>query len=259
VMEGLAEAGAAHGLRAETIYAAYGMAEATVAVSLPGPMTGFGTDVVDLPLLEVDRVAKPVSAGDANARRLARCGPPLAGFEVRITDPDTGSVLDDRSAGEIELRGPSVVTGYFRRPDATAAAFRDDGWLRTGDLGYVADGDLVVCGRLKDMLIVGGRNVFPEDLERAAQTVEGVRPGNVIAFGVGRGRKGDELVVVAELKGGDPAVVRDGIVRAVGHAGGVRPDDVVLVAPGTLPKTSSGKLRRSECRARYQDAKLEQV
>jgi fatty-acyl-CoA synthase len=149
------------------------------------------------------------------------------------------------------------VPGYYRRPDATAAAFRPDGWLRTGDLGYLADGDLIVCGRLKDMIIVGGRNVFPEDLERAAQTVEGVRPGNVIAFGVGRGRKGDDLVVVAEVKSGEPPLLRNGIARAVREASGVRPDDIVLVAPGTLPKTSSGKLRRGECRARYQAAELE--
>src|SRR4029077_17127455 len=132
------------------------------------------------------------------------------------TDPETGRDVDDRVAGEIELRGPSVVPGYYNRPDATAAAFREGGWLRTGDLGYLADGDLVVCGRIKDVIIVGGRNVFPEDLERAAQTVDGVRKGNVIAFGVAQGRKGDQLVVVAELKGGDPASVRDGIARAVG-------------------------------------------
>jgi fatty-acyl-CoA synthase len=259
VMEAFASAGAGHGLRPGAMYAGYGMAEATVAVSFVEPLGGFAADVVDGQLLEAERVAKPVAGGSAGARRLARCGPPLRGFDVRITDPETGSPLDDRVAGEIELRGPSVVPGYFRRADATAAAFRDGGWLRTGDLGYFADGDLVVCGRIKDMIIVGGRNVFPEDLERAAQTVEGVRPGNVIAFGVGRGRKGDDLVVVAELKSGDPASVRDGIARAVGQSGGVRPSDIVLLAPGTLPKTSSGKLRRGECKARYQASELERL
>ncbi len=259
VMEAFAGAASPHGFAPGAMYAGYGMAEATVAVSFPAPGTGFTTDVIDSERFEVDGVAKPVSAGHANARRLARCGPPLSGFDLRITDPETGAEVDDRMAGEIELRGPSVVPGYFRRPDATAAAFRDGGWLRTGDLGYLADGDLVVCGRIKDVIIVGGRNVFPEDLERAAQTVEGVRPGNVIAFGVAQGRKGDGLVVVAEMKSGDPPTVRDGIARAVRQSGGVRPDDVVLVAPGTLPKTSSGKLRRGECRTRYQSETLERL
>src|SRR5205085_6443357 len=169
-----------------------------------------------------------------------------------------GDAMLDREVGELEIRGTSVTPGYYRHPDATRDAFHD-GWLRTGDLAYLVDGELIVCGRIKDVIIVGGRNVFPEDLERAAQTVEGVRPGNVIAFGVARGRKGDELVVVAELKSGDAPVVRDEIARAVRQAGGVRPDDVVLVAPGTLPKTSSGKLRRGECRVRYQKAELEQL
>jgi fatty-acyl-CoA synthase len=257
VMEAFADVGASHGLQRGAMYAGYGMAEATVAVSFVPMGGGFDTDVIDAERFERDGVAEPVPVGDARGRRLARCGPPLRGFEVRITDPETGSATEDRLSGEIELRGPSVVPGYFRRPDATAAAFRDGGWLRTGDLGYLAEGELVVCGRLKDVIIVGGRNVFPEDLERAAQTVEGVRPGNVIAFGVARGRKGDELVVVAEVKSGDPPTVRDGIARAVGQSGGVRPGDVVLVAPGTLPKTSSGKLRRGECRARYQASELE--
>jgi fatty-acyl-CoA synthase len=259
VMEGFAEAGAAHGLSAGAMYAGYGMAEATVAVSFVETGAGFTTDAIDSERFELEGVAAPIATDDAKARRLARCGPPLPGFELRITDPETGKIVDDRVAGEIELRGPSVVPGYFRRPDATAEAFADGGWLRTGDLGYLAEGDLVVCGRIKDVIIVGGRNVFPEDLERAAQTVEGVRPGNVIAFGVGKGRKGDDLVVVAELKSGDPPTVRDGIARAVRQSGGVRPDDVVLVAPGTLPKTSSGKLRRGECRTRYQAATLERL
>jgi fatty-acyl-CoA synthase len=259
VMEAFAAAAAAHGFPAGAMYAGYGMAEATVAVSFVALGEGFAADVIDAERFDVEGVAQPVAVGDTKARRLAKCGPPLRGFELRITDPSTGTALDDRVAGEIELRGPSVVPGYYNRPDATAAAFRDGGWLRTGDLGYLAEGDLVVCGRIKDVIIVGGRNVFPEDLERAAQTVEGVRPGNVIAFGVAEGRKGDRLVVVAELKSGDPASVRDGIARAVSHSGGVRPSDVVLVAPGTLPKTSSGKLRRGECRARYQASQLEPV
>ena len=257
VMDRFAAAASAHDFDARALYAGYGMAEATVAVSLPGLGTGFATDTVDGAALELERHAAPVDAAHPSARRLARCGPPLRGFEVRITEADTGHALDDRAVGEIELRGPSVVPGYFRRPDATAAAFRPGGWLRTGDLGYQVDGELVVCGRLKDLIIVGGRNVFPEDLERSVHEVEGVRAGNVIAFGIAGGRRGESVVVVAELKAGDPAAVRDAVARAVRSSVGIRPDDVVLLAPGTLPKTSSGKLRRSLCRARYQAAELE--
>ena len=259
VMFGLAEAGADHGLDPTGLFAAYGMAEATVVVSFPAPGAGFTTDVVDGELLETERRAEPCPPDDASARLIARCGPPVEGMEVRIVDPEMGSLLEDRTAGEIELRGPSVVPGYFRRPDATAQAFREEGWLKTGDLGYFAEGDLVVCGRIKDLLIVGGRNIFPEDVERSVQKVDGVRPGNVIAFGIERGRKGDAMVVVAELKGDDAEATRREILRAVREAVGVRPDDVVLLAPGALPKTSSGKLRRSECRARYQAGELEQL
>jgi fatty-acyl-CoA synthase len=259
VMERLAAAGAGHGLSPGALYAGYGMAEATVAVSFVAPGEGFEVDVVDARSLEVEGVAERRRAGDPSARRLARCGPPLRGMEVRVTDPDTGSAVGDRVVGEIELRGPSVVPGYFRRPDATAAAFRPDGWLRSGDLGYVAEGELVIAGRIKDVIIVGGRNVLPEDLERPAQEVEGVRAGNVIAFGVDRGRKGEALVVVAELKDGDPAAVRDGIARTVRSSVGLRLDDVVLVAPGRLPKTSSGKLRRSACRSQYEAGELERL
>src|SRR5690606_32090649 len=140
-----------------------------------------------------------------------------------------------------------------------------DGWLRTGDLAYLVDEQLVVCGRSKDVIIVGGRNVFPEDIERAAAQVEGVRVGNVIAFGSerrrgrGRGRGREAIVVVAEVRSDDPDTVRDGVAGRVSDAVGIPPGDVVLVRPGTLPKTSSGKLQRSLCRARYHDDQLERA
>jgi fatty-acyl-CoA synthase len=160
--------------------------------------------------------------------------------------------------GELELRSPSVTPGYYRNPEATAATF-DDGWLRTGDLAYLVDGQLVVCGRLKDMIIVGGRNVFPEDVERAAGSVVGVRTGNVIAFGSDRKRGRESIVVVAETKGEDLTEVHESVVNHVCDAVGVPPVEVVLVRPGTLPKTSSGKLQRSLCRDRYHDDQLEPV
>jgi fatty-acyl-CoA synthase len=259
VMDAFAVAGAPHGLHADALFAAYGMAEATVCISVPYRGSGFTTDIVDGSVLEHELRAVSVAADHPAARRMARCGPPMRGMEVRIVDPETGAAVADRVLGEIEIRGPSVVPGYFRRPDATAAAFRAGGWLRTGDLGYFVEGDLVVGGRLKDVIMVGGRNVFPEDVERATQSVPGVRAGNVIAFGVSGGRKGESVVVVAEVKSDDIDRVRGDILAAVREVVGLRLEDIVLLRPGSLPKTSSGKLRRSICRARYEASELEGV
>lgn len=260
-VEAFVAAGRPHGLDARSVFCAFGMAEATLAVTFPEPFTGMETDTVDARTLEHDRYAAP-----GLSRRLARLGRPVNGLKVRIVDPDTGDSARDREVGELEIRGDSVTTGYYRRPEITAATFHD-GWLRTGDLAYLTDGELVVCGRIKDVIIVGGRNVFPEDVERAAAEVDGVRAGNVIAFGVG-GRKGREaLVVVAEarLRGigvdgpGQAGPVRSAVAQRVRDAVGLPPEEVVLVAPGTLPKTSSGKLQRSLCRSRYLESELELV
>jgi fatty-acyl-CoA synthase len=207
--------------------------------------------------LDTERYAAPADpSAEDGVRRLARLGRPVPGLEFRICDPATGDVMNEREVGELEIRGTSVTPGYYKRPDATAAAFHD-GWLRTGDLAYLVDGELVVCGRIKDMIIVGGRNVFPEDVERAVANVDGVRAGNVIAFGI-EGRRGQEaLVVVAETKAADESTtIRDAVAVRVREAIGLPPGDVVLVEPGTLPKTSSGKLQRSLCRERYLENEL---
>ena len=116
-------------------------------------------------------------------RRLPLLGRPVPGLEMRIVDPETHTTLAERQVGELLIRGSSVTPGYYERPEATAELFLD-GWLRTGDLGYLLDGELVLCGRIKDVIIVGGRNVFPEDIERSVGQIDGVRAGNVIAFGV---------------------------------------------------------------------------
>jgi fatty-acyl-CoA synthase len=167
-----------------------------------------------------------------------------------VSDPDTGEIRGEREVGELELRGSSVTPGYFGRPELTAESFRD-GWLRTGDLGYLVDGEVVVCGRIKDVIIVGGRNVFPEEVERAAAAVEGVRAGNVIAFGT-EGRRGKEgIVVVAETRDPDLRLLHDRVIDRVCDAVGIPPLEVVFVEAGSLPKTSSGKLQRSLCKAQY--------
>ena len=169
---------------------------------------------------------------------------------MKIVDPDTYDELPERHVGELLIRGTSVTPGYYKRPDATSALFRDE-WLCTGDLGYMLDGQLVLCGRIKDVIIVGGRNVFPEDIERAVGALDGVRAGNVIAFGM-EGYKGKEsVIVVAEVRTDDLDAVRHAIHHRTLEVCGLPPRDVMLVQPGTLPKTSSGKLQRAKCREDY--------
>lgn len=260
LVESFLAAGSPFGLNPGTAFCVYGMAEATLAISFPTPGDGMTVDTVNRRVLETDAYAAPVSADRDGARRLPRLGTVLDGLELRVVDPETGAARLDREVGEIELRGSSITPGYFRNPEATAVAIRD-GWLRTGDLGYLVDREVVICGRRKDVIIVGGRNVFPEDIERAAARVDGVRAGNVIAFGT-TGRRGREsIVVVAETRAEDAgtAPVRSAVAARVTDAIGIPPTEIVLVAPGTLPKTSSGKLQRSLCRDRYLSDILEPV
>ena len=254
-VEAFVEAGARHGLRPGAVFPAFGMAEVAIAGTFPEPMGGMATDCVDRRVLETERYAAPVDPDCNGVRHLAILGRPVHGLELRVVDPATGDVLKDREVGELEIRGTSVTTGYYKRPDANADLFHD-GWLCTGDLAYTLDGQLVMCGRIKDVIIVGGRNVFPEDVERAVGALDGVRAGNVIAFGVDGDRGRETLVVVAETKADDRDAVRRQIHDRVKEVVGVPPKDIVLVAPGTLPKTSSGKLQRSLCRSRYHDGQL---
>jgi fatty-acyl-CoA synthase len=254
-VEAFIEAGRRHGLRPEAVFPAFGMAEVAIAGTFPEPLSGMRTDCVDRRVLETERYAAPVEPGSEGSRRLALLGRPVPGLEIRIVDPDSGVPLRDREVGELEIRGTSVTTGYYKRREANAELFHD-GWLRTGDLAYTLDGDLVMCGRIKDVIIVGGRNVFPEDVERAVGEVDGVRAGNVIAFGVEGGRGRETMVVVAECKADDLAHLRKLVGERVRDVVGVPAKDIVLVTPGTLPKTSSGKLQRSLCKRRYDHGQL---
>jgi fatty-acyl-CoA synthase len=254
------------GFRAGSVFPAFGMAEVAIGGSFPKRHAGLATDSVDRVVLERDRIAKQLLVGDAeeelDVRRLPLLGTAVPGLEMKVVDPETYAELPERHVGELLLRGTSVTPGYYKRPDATAALFRD-GWLCTGDLAYVIDGQLVLCGRIKDVIIVGGRNVFPEDIERACGTLDGVRAGNVIAFGVD-GYKGKEtVVVVAEVRPSDADGALDEVRHSIHHRTlevcGLPPRDVMLVKPGTLPKTSSGKLQRAKCRELYLEETLELV
>jgi fatty-acyl-CoA synthase len=231
------------------------MAELMIAGTFPAPLSGLRTDAVDRRVLESERYAAPADASTDGCRRLALLGRPVPGLEIRVVDPESQSVCLDREVGELEIRGTSVTPGYYGRPDLNETLFHD-GWLRSGDLAYLLDGELVVCGRIKDVIIVGGRNVFPEDVERAVGDLEGVRAGNVIAFGVNAGGK-EGVVVVAETRTSDEnGSTRRSVAERVRSAIGLPAKDIVLVSPGTLPKTSSGKLQRGLCRDRYRDGDL---
>jgi fatty-acyl-CoA synthase len=253
------EAGAPHGLRPGAIFPAFGMAEVAIAGSFPVPMEGMVTDVVDARILEYEHRAEPVDAGADDAREIVLLGRPVPGLEFRIVEPGSGRPLAEREVGELQIRGTSVTTGYYRRDDANAELF-DDGWLRSGDLAYLVDGRMAMCGRIKDLIIVGGRNVYPQDIERVVGTIDGVRAGNVIAFGEA-GRHGKEhVVVVAETRADDDLeVLRNRISERSVEALGVPCREVVLVKPSTLPKTSSGKLQRALCRQQFSDGSLELV
>jgi fatty-acyl-CoA synthase len=259
-VEAFVRAAEPFGFVAGSVFPAFGMAEVAIGGAFPTRHRGMIVDSVDREVLERERIAKPLALADAEeeleVRRLPLLGKAVPGLEMKVVDPDTYVELPERKVGELLLRGTSVTPGYYKRPDATAALFRD-GWLCTGDLAYLVDGELVLCGRIKDVIIVGGRNVFPEDIERAVGVLDGVRAGNVIAFGV-EGYKGKEtVVVVAEVRADDLADVRHHVHHRTLDVCGLPPRDVMLVKPGTLPKTSSGKLQRARCRELYLNEELE--
>ena len=245
-VEAFVEAGARHAMRPGAVFPAFGMAEVAIAGTFPGCRSP-GLHRLGRPAgAGTERYAAPTSPDAEGQRSFVLLGRPVPGLEIRVVDRETGQPLADREVGR--ARDPGHV-GHRRllrkRPEATAALFHD-GWLRTGDLAYLLDGELVMCGRIKDVIIVGGRNVFPEDIERAVADVEGVRPGNVVAFG-GTGARGKEIVVVvAEVKvSADDFIDHDTVRKEVHHrvmeVSGVPPHEVLLVAPGTLAEDVVGQ------------------
>lgn len=252
-VDAFVKAGASCGLSPMAPFPAYGLAEATIAGTFPEPGTGMRTHSLDRRALEEEGKAVP---GDDF--RLAILGRPVQSIEIRVVD-DRGCVVDDCIVGEVQLRGPAITEGYFRDPVATADAF-DGEWFKTGDLGYLIDGELVICGRIKDVIIVSGRNCYPQDIERAAERIQGVRPGNVVAFGVPKAHGRESLVVVAETKNAQdaPDIARK-VATHVREWSGIPVKDVVMIAPGTLPKTSSGKVQRRLCKAQYAAGELKAI
>ena len=245
-VEDLIDAGRPFGLQPEAILPAYGMAETTLAVSFSPCDAGLIVDEVDADLLGALRRAVPATKG--NTRRLASLGPLLDGLEVRIVD-EVGNVLPTRGVGVIQLRGEPLTPGYITMGGFIPAQ-DEHGWYDTGDLGYqMENGHIVVCGRVKDVIIVAGRNIYPTDIERAASRVDGVRPGCAVAVRLDAGHSREMFAVAVESNAfEDPPEVRR-IEHQVAHEVltevDVRPRNVVVLGPGTIPKTPSGKLRRA--------------
>jgi fatty-acyl-CoA synthase len=245
-VEDLIDAGKPFGLRPEAVMPAYGMAETTLAVSFSELGDGLVVDEVDADLLAALRRAVPATKG--NTRRLASLGPLLTGIEARIVDDD-GAVLPTRGVGVIELRGEPLTPGYTTMGGFIPAQ-DENGWYDTGDLGYLMEnGHIVVCGRVKDVIIMAGRNIYPTDIERAAGRVAGVRPGCAVAVRLDAGHARESFAVAVESNAyQDPAEVRR-IEHQVAHEVvsevDLRPRNVVVLGPGTIPKTPSGKLRRA--------------
>ena len=234
----------------------YGLAESSVALTYPPFWRGPVVDRIERAAFESRGQAVP-SGHTASRDVLDFVGNGLAlpGHEVRVVG-EGGEELPERVRGRIVFRGPSRTDGYYRNPDATAEVLDAEGWLDSGDLGYVADGELYVTGRQKDCIIKGGHNIIPQDVEMAAWEAEGVRKGCVAAFGSADPVTGTErLVVVAETRVTDPARrerIRAAVTESVASMVGIPPDDVVTVHPGFVPKTSSGKIQRLETRRLYE-------
>ena len=246
--------------------ACYGMAECTLGISFSPLNTGFTTHHIDSDHLadHHEAVLLEESENSGRGRHFVNCGYPLPGFEVEVRDDD-GRALQDWHSGVIYLRGPSVMSGYFGLPEETGHALCDDGWLNTGDIGYLADGIITITGRKKDLIIIHGRNIWPQDLEHIAETQPEVRVGDALAFSA-PDHEGDELcVLVVQCRETDPNK-RNNLVRRLTAL--VRMElsldcYVELVAPHSLPRTSSGKLSRSKARqdfiAAHDDERLNAV
>lgn len=260
-LETFARRFAAYGLDPGALLPVYGLAECSVGLLVPPLGRGPRVDRIDRAAFMHGGRAVPAAADDPNPLRFVSCGRPLPGHDVRIVDA-AGSPLGERREGRLEFRGPSATRGYLRNPELTRALFHGD-WLDSGDRAYAADGEFYVTGRIKDIIIRGGRNIYPDEIEDAIGRIAGIRRGCVVAFGIADAASGTErLVVLAETRESDEAArtrLRDAVGAAVVERLGEPPDEVVLVAPNSVLKTSSGKLRRAATRERYVAGELGRV
>ncbi|MDP9035402.1 MAG: fatty acyl-AMP ligase [Myxococcota bacterium] len=265
-LEAFAGAFASIGFKKQALLPSYGMAESSLAIAFSELGAGMKTIGVDGPALWETATAKLVAEDDERAVRLVACGREFPGHTIRVFDSADASShhpLPERVVGEIRIQGPSVMQGYWEDAERTREAFAG-GFFRTGDLGFLHENQLFICGRSKEVVIVNGRNYYPQDMEWEAGKVDGVRKGNVVAFGArdptGVERDRERVVVAFEVQ--DPerltqaaSLVRE-VRRAVQEGMALTLDDVVALPHGALPKTSSGKLQRARTRELYESGEL---
>ncbi|KXV11801.1 acyl-CoA synthetase [Gluconobacter oxydans] len=259
ILEGFAERFASNGFRATSFVASYGMAEATLAISFAPLNTGIQTDTIDLRRLEKDGIAEPSNDPSHPLRTFVLCGEALPDHQIEVRDA-AGHDLADRQVGTVYVRGPSLMCGYFRRPDETEAVLDADGWLNTGDLGYHLNGQIVVTGRAKDLIIINGRNIWPQDLEWSAESeIPSLRSRDVAVFSVD-GDEGEKIVALVQCRATEDESrnqLRDEVTSLFRRQHGVDVD-VILVPPRTLPQTSSGKLTRAKAKTMLLSGQFEQ-
>jgi 1-acyl-sn-glycerol-3-phosphate acyltransferase len=251
---------APYGFRPEAMRPVYGLAEGSLCVTAPPPGRPPRVERLSREAFQHARAIEAAAPDDPQPLTFVACGHPIPGHELRVVD-ERDVMRPPRTEGRVQFRGPSSMQGYFENPDATAAVIRGGGWIDTGDLGFVDDeADLFITGRAKDVIIAGGRNIYPQEVEEAVADVPGIRRGCVAAFGVQDARSGTErLVVVAETRGPKPpdgSPLQAAVAAAIVAAIGVPADTIVLARPGSVPKTSSGKIRRTTTRELYESGRL---
>ena len=256
VMQAFVDCFAPAGFKARAFCPSYGLAEATLAVSLMPPGEGIRLELVEEH--ELSGQPEDDAARPRRYRAIVNCGKPVNGMEVEIRGPD-GALLPDRGIGKLYVRGASVMAGYFRDEEATRACLSDDQWLDTGDMGYLSSGYVFIVGRAKDMIIINGRNHWPQDIEWAVEQLPGFKAGDIAAFAI-TGPAGEETpAVLVHCRVTDPEErgrLRDDIRERVRAITGITPV-VELVPPRTLPRTSSGKLSRTKARNLYLSGEIE--
>lgn len=253
-LDGFARTLAPSGFAATAFLPCYGMAECSLALSFAPMATGYTTDTVDADRLADSKIASDDVSGSGRERVFVRCGCPLPDHRVEVRD-EAGNVLGERVCGNIFVKGPSVMSGYFNNPEATREALDNDGWLDTGDVGYLVNDELVLTGRHKDLFIINGRNVWPQDLEYIAEREPEVRPEDASAFAVPGPDGRDMAVMVVQCREQDEGKRRGLATRLRARVKAELGIDcfIELVAPHTLPRTSSGKLSRSGARRDFMD------